>query len=181
MLMVANWLSDNLWVELTFGACGGFALAAILLYFQYRAGEANQIQRDEQRLAHERRHQFQLLCADAKVMTDLAMQRYMSDAQFLQCMRAQPCFAALFPYFSEEFRALLNQEPGDHANKAFLAVACHAELTRLEATPDSIMRAPLERFDHRNTPVSADRLTFEIERDVEVEVLPKAHHEVQKT
>ena len=181
MLMVANWLSDNLWAELAFGACGGFALAAILLYFQYRAGETNQIQRDEQRLAHERRHQFQLLCADAKVLTDLAMQRYMSDAQFLQCMRAQPCFAALFPYFSEQFRALLNQEPSGRANKAFLAVACHAEITRLEATPEPIALAPPERFDLRDTPASVDRLTIEIERHVEVEVLAKAHHEVQKS
>jgi hypothetical protein len=181
MPMVANWLLQNLWVELALGCTVGFALAVPLVYLQHLARQKSKERDEELLVARERRQRFLMFCTDAKVITDLAMQRYMSDVQFLQSFRAQPCFDELFPFFSEEFRELLAQEPGDHANKAFLAVACHAEVTRLEATPDPVRLAPSERFDHKHGLSFGERVTIAIERHVETDVLAEPQrHEVQK-
>ena len=180
MPMVANWLLQNLWVELALGCAVGFALAVPLLYLQHFARQKNKEREEDVQAAHERRQRFLLFCADAKVIAGLAMQRCMSDLQFLQSFRAQPCFEALFPFFSEEFKALLTQEPGNHANKAVLAVACHAELARLEATPDPVRLRPLERFGQQHGPALGERVTLAIERHVEPEILPEPQrHEVQ--
>ena len=180
MPMVANWLLQNLWVELALGCAVGGALAVPLLYLQHLARQKNKEREEDLRAARERRQRFLMFCADAKVITDLAMQRYMSDMQFVQCLRAQPCFETLFPYFSAEFRTLLAQELSNHANKACLAIACHAELSRLEATPDPVRLAPSERFGHQHGPALGERVTLAIERHVEPEILPEPQrHEVQ--
>ncbi len=181
MPMVANWFLQNLWVELALGCMVALGLAVPLLYLQHLARQKSKEREEESLVERERRRRFQLFCADAKVITDLAMQRCMTDVQFLQSFRAQPCFEELFPFFSEEFRELLAQEPGNHANKALLAIACHAELSRLEAMPDPIRLAPLQRFGHQHGPALGERVAIAIERHVEPEILREPQrHEVQK-
>jgi hypothetical protein len=180
MPMVANWLLQNLWVELALGCAVGVALAVPLLNLQHLARQKNKEREEDLQAARERRQRFLLFCADAKVIADLAMQRCMSDLQFLQSFRAQPCFEALYPFFSEEFRALLAQQPGNLANKAFLPATCHAEISRLESMPNPVSHGLFEPFEHKAGLVPAERLAIPIEPHVEVEIRAEPHHEAQK-
>jgi hypothetical protein len=77
-------------------------------------------------------NRLRLLCGDAKVLTDLAIQRHMGDADFLRRLQAQPCYDELYPYFSQLFRQEIGQRNIDHDGRAKMAEACRKELERLE-------------------------------------------------
>ena len=103
-------------------------LVVLPLYRRWRrSGDDQSI--DLARLEGQRR--LLLYCGDVKALTDLAIQRHMSDVAFLQRFQAQPCYEILTPHFSAAFREQLAQ-PRKHDGRADLAAACRAECERLE-------------------------------------------------
>jgi hypothetical protein len=128
---IAKWLPQISWTDLVVGIAVGLAIlgALMLLAFFLRPHE-----RDDEagaRLERKDAEQRRLLCEDAKVLADLAIQRHMGDVAFLERFRTQACYHALFSYFSEDFRDRLAQ-PGGHLGRSDLAVACREECERLE-------------------------------------------------
>jgi hypothetical protein len=178
---LVNSLLQNLWVEMALGCAGGFAIAVLLVYVQHYVRQLKKNHEEDLQTDQERRQRFLLYCADAKVVTGLAMQRHMSDVQFLDSLRAQPCFEALFPFFSEEFKELLNREPGGLAITAFLAPACHAEITRLERAPDPGPLPPFRSFDLQDRLARGSSLTISAEGHVKDDIGPQPQNcEMQK-
>jgi len=126
----AKWLPQISWTDLAVGVAVGSAIlgAMIMLVYFLRPRDHD----DDNSALHEReRDQRRLLCEDAKVLADLAIQRHMSDVAFLERFRAQPCYGALFDHFSENFRERLAQ-PSRQQGRSDLAVACRKECERLE-------------------------------------------------
>jgi len=132
MNQVAKLLQQISWTDLTVGTFAGFVAALLLTMLtlhlrRYRSGRSDQPERG----GRDDRHQLLLYCGDIKALTDLAVQRHMSNATFLQRFQAQPCYNILSPYFSEDFRERLLQ-PRRKDGRMDLASACRAECERLE-------------------------------------------------
>jgi hypothetical protein len=129
---VAQWLLQISWIDLAVGTLSGLAAAGLLtalaLWLSKRAGGDGE---GTARTALEERRRLLLFCGDVKALTDLAIQRHMSDNAFLQRFQTQPCFEILSPHFGEKFREHL-AEPHRHHGHSDLAVACREECERLE-------------------------------------------------
>ena len=129
---VAKWFLQNWQAGLAIVAAVGCGVAALVTYRGHRSQTLDKTDDAAQHTALQERRTLVLLCGDAKALADLAIQRHMSDAVFLQRLRAQPCFNTLFPHFSEDFRQQITLEPGDQKGKQTLAEICRKELERLE-------------------------------------------------
>jgi hypothetical protein len=169
-----NGLIQNLWVELALGGATGFAGALLFRCWQNRGREYGQRNDQKLRAANERR-QFLLYCADAKVIADLAVQRHMTDASFLRHLRTNPCFEALSPFFSKEFRDLLTQEPSKEAIKSFLPATFQQEVTRLERTVDPLNPPPFGPLDLRDSPAPGERAITAFECRTADKISAKPH------
>ena len=114
------------------GTAAGFAAAAALAILVHRfrrpATTPNDVSQEE---LGKRRRMF-LFCSDGKVLADLAIQRHMSDEQFIRHLRAQPCYEALSPYFSEAFTQRLMRATENGEGKSRLAQACRDEIEQLQ-------------------------------------------------
>jgi hypothetical protein len=129
---IAKSLLRLTWADL---AAGGVAaiiligpLALLPLYRRWRArGEAEPVDP----APTEERQRLLLSCGDVRALTDLAIQRHMSDTVFLQRFQAQPSYPILEPHFSAAFRERLTH-PSKHKGRADLAAACQAECERIE-------------------------------------------------
>jgi hypothetical protein len=177
---MVNGLFQNLWIELALGGAAGFAGALLFTYWQNRGWKHGKSDDEELRAAYERR-QFLLYCADAKVIADLAVQRHMTDANFLQHLRINPCFIALSPFFSEEFRVRLTQEPSNEAIKSFLPAAFQQEVTRLETTADPLNPPPFGPFNLKDSPAPGGRTIMATQNPTAVNIPTKLHqHEAEK-
>jgi hypothetical protein len=127
----AKWLPQISWTDLVVGIAIGVALLGglIMLAFFLRPRDRQDDDDGVQRGREE--EQRRLLCEDARILADLAIQRHMSDVAFLERFRTQPCYAALFSHFSEQFRERLTQPVNRHGHSD-LAIACREECERLE-------------------------------------------------
>ena len=131
MEAVAKWLLQISWTDLAVGAAAGLAAAGLLaivaVTLRWRTAGGDDIDR---RVPDERRRLL-LFCGDVKALTDLAIQRHMSDAVFYRRFQEQPSYEILSPHFSERFREHLARirRPDGHSD---LAVACREECERLE-------------------------------------------------
>ena len=129
---IAKGIAQYSWAGLAAGWVVAIAAAGILafliLYLRRSQGREDDI---IERGIREERRQRLLYCGDVKALADLAIQRHMSDAAFLQHCQNQPCYKALLPHFSDAFRERLAQKfrPDGHAD---LATACRLECERLE-------------------------------------------------
>ena len=110
-------------------AIAAAGLLAVLSWYLRQASDGEDENLDH--TAQPERRQLLLSCGDVKALADLAIQRHMSDAAFLQRFQEQPCFGVLLPHFSDEFREQLVQKPKPD-RRANLATACRAECERLE-------------------------------------------------
>ena len=130
---VVQWLLQISWIDLAVGTVAGLAavglLSALAFHLSRRADSVGG--GGAAPATHEERRRLLLFCGDAKALTDLAIQRHMSDTPFLQRFQAQPCYEILSPYFDEKFRKHL-AEPHRHEGRSDLAVACQEECERLE-------------------------------------------------
>jgi len=126
----AKWLPQVSWTDLAAGIAVGLAVLGLLTVLAFSLRPRGHDDGDSKRHDPEQ-EQRRLLCGDAKVLADLAIQRHMSDTAFLERFRKQPCYEALYSHFSENFRARLTQ-PGGHYGRSDLAVACREECERLE-------------------------------------------------
>jgi hypothetical protein len=127
----AKWLGLT-WSELGAIAAAAIAAAGLLAALRwYLRRPSNGEDESVEHAAQLERRQSLLSCSDVKALADLAIQRHMSDAIFLQRFQEQPCFGVLLPHFSDEFREYLAQKlkPDRRSN---LAIACRAECERLE-------------------------------------------------
>jgi hypothetical protein len=128
---VAKWLVQVSWMDLAVGVMAGLAAAGLLTVLVMSLGRSNRdgdgrsddVPQEQQRLL--------LFCGDARALADLAVQRHMSDLAFFQRFQSQPCYQALSPHFSEQFREHLAQ-PGRQSGRSDLASACRQECERLE-------------------------------------------------
>lgn len=131
MEAVAKWLLQISWIDLAVGTAAGLAAAGLLaimaFYLRWRAATGGGIERD----VPDERQRLLLFCGDVKALTDLAIQRHMSDAVFYRRFQEQPSYEILFPHFSERFREHLvrPRRPDGHSD---LAAACREECDRLE-------------------------------------------------
>jgi len=128
---IAKWLPQVSWTDLAIGIAAGLAILGalvLLAYFLLPRQRNDETGSSREREEKERRH---LLCEDAKVLADLAIQRHMSDVAFLERLRAQPCYDALYSHFSDGFRERLTQ-PNKHPGRSDMAAACREECERLE-------------------------------------------------
>ena len=127
---IAKWLPLVSWTDLGVGIAVGLAILGMLTLLTYcllrreRGDEGGSRREPEE-------ERWRLLCEDARVLADLAIQRHMSDIAFLERFRAQPCYDALYSHFSETFRERLMQ-PGKLHGRSDLAAACREECDRLE-------------------------------------------------
>jgi hypothetical protein len=128
---IAKWLPQVSWSDLAVGIAVGLAILGALILLAFFLRPHDRDDDNSARLAREIQEQLWLLCEDAKVLADLAIQRHMSDVAFLERFRAQPCYDALLSHFSEQFRDRLAQ-PGAHYGRSDLAIACREECERLE-------------------------------------------------
>jgi hypothetical protein len=129
---IARWLQQNLWTGLAAGAAAGFAIAAALTCLAFLLRRPNNIDDEASGLARQERQRLLLLCGDAKALADLAVQRHLPDIAFLEHLRAQPCYAALSPYFSDTFQREITKCPGLQSRSPLLALACRKEIDLLE-------------------------------------------------
>ena len=86
----AKWLPQVSWTDLAVGIAAGLAILGalvLLAYFLLPRRREDETGSSREREEKERRR---LLCEDAKVLADLAIQRHMSDVAFLARLRAQP-------------------------------------------------------------------------------------------
>jgi hypothetical protein len=129
---IGKWLSQASWADLAIGIALGLAVLSVLTVLAFSLLPRERAKDDGVASEHqEKEERRRLLCEDAKVLADLAIQRHMSDAAFLERFRTQPCYDALFSHFSEKFREHLTQPGGQHG-RSELAAACRAECERLE-------------------------------------------------
>ncbi|HWU54734.1 MAG TPA: hypothetical protein VN175_04470 [Rhizomicrobium sp.] len=128
---VAKLLTQISWTDLALGIAVGLGLVGMLTLLAFCLLPRNRGHDDAGQHAREEEERRRLLCEDAKVLADLAIQRHMSDVAFLERFQAQPCYDALFAHFSEKFRERLTQ-PGRHLGRSDLAAACREECERLE-------------------------------------------------
>ena len=129
---VAQWLLQISWSDLAVGTVSGLAAAGLLTALAlYLSRHADGDGAGAARATLEERQRLLLSCGDIKALTDLAIQRHMSDTAFLQRFQAQPCYQILSPHFGEKFREHL-AEPHRHDGRSDLAVACREECERLE-------------------------------------------------
>jgi len=126
----AKWLPRVSWTDLTIGIAVGLAILGALTTLAYYLLPHERGNDDGPRREGEEERR-RLLCGDAKVLADLAIQRHMSDVAFLERFQAQPCYDALYSHFSDTFRERLTQ-PGKHHGHSDLAAACREECERLE-------------------------------------------------
>jgi len=129
---IAKWLLGLSGADLAYGAAAAIAAAVLLVALtlhvrQQRTRGQNILDGD----ASSERKQMLLYCGDIKALTDLAVQRHMSDVTFLQRFQEQPCYTALTPHFSNAFRERLNDKLRQDGH-ADLAAACREECERLE-------------------------------------------------
>ncbi len=129
---VGKWFLQNFWAGLAFGGAIGFILAAILTYLAYRLRKLNDIDDSVLRATIHERQRLLLLCGDAKVLADLAIQRHMNDAAFLRRLHEQACYDTLYPHFSETFRQQIAKEPDNLQRGPTAAIACKEEIEQLE-------------------------------------------------
>ena len=135
---VAKWLLQVSWIDLAVGTISGLAavgvLTALALYLSRRAdGDGDGGARE----TLEERRRLLLFCDDVKALTDLAIQRHMSDTAFLLRFQAQPSYEILSPHFGEKFREHL-AEPHRRDGRSNLAMACREECERLERQWQSV-------------------------------------------
>jgi len=128
---IAKWLPQISWSDLLAGIAVGLAILGALTVLAFFLRPRDRGNDAGARLEREEEQQRRLLCEDAKVLADLAIQRHMSDTAFLERFRTQPCYDALFFHFSEKFRERLAQPSGHHGHSD-LAIACREECERLE-------------------------------------------------
>jgi hypothetical protein len=128
---IAKWLPQISWADLMAGIAVGLTVVGALILLAFFLLPRDRDDDAGARLEREEAEQRRLLCEDAKILADLAIQRHMSDAAFLERFRTQPCYDALFSHFSEKFRQRLAQ-PGGHHRHSDLAIACREECERLE-------------------------------------------------
>ena len=132
MVAIPNWLLRLSGADVAYGSAAAIAGAVVLvsltLHFRQRWNRHDDS--SESDAARERR-QLLLYCGDVKALTDLAVQRHMSDVAFLDRLREQPCYDRLSPHFSNEFRERLNSKLRQDGH-ADLAAACREECDRLE-------------------------------------------------
>ena len=128
---VAKWFTQNLWAGLAYGAAAGFVVAALLTLLMHRSRDSGD--EDEGNNAHltQERQRLLLLCGDAKALADLAIQRYMTNPEFLRRLQTQPCYDALIPHLSEEFLSQTALQTND-ARGSTLATLFRREIERLE-------------------------------------------------
>jgi hypothetical protein len=126
-----KWLPQISWADLLVGVAVGLAILAALILLAYFLLPRRRENDDSIARARKEEEQRRLLCEDARVLADLAIQRHMSDVAFLERFRMQPCYDALFSHFSETFRERLAHARG-HDGHSDLAVACREECERLE-------------------------------------------------
>ena len=120
------------WIDLAGGTALGLAAASLLTVLALRLSRrADGDDGGAARATLEERRRLLLFCGDIKALTDLAVQRHMSDTAFLQRFQAQPCYEILTSHFSEKFREHL-AEPQRRDGRSDLAVACREECERLE-------------------------------------------------
>ena len=129
---VVNWLLRISWADLVIGTAAGFGAAMMLTMLTlYLHGKRSGLAGNAEHDGINEHKRLLLYCGDVKALTDLAIQRHMSDVAFLQRFRAQPCYEILAPHFSDDVRQRLAQARG-HDGHADLAAACRAECERLE-------------------------------------------------
>lgn len=129
---VVQWLLQISWIDLAVGTVAGLAAAGLLTALAFHLSRrAEGDGGGAARATLEERRRLLLFCGDVKALTDLAIQRHMSDTAFLQRLQAQPCYEILSPYFNEKFREHL-AEPHRHDGRSDLAAACREECERLE-------------------------------------------------
>lgn len=128
---IAKWLPQISWTDLAIGIAVGLAVLGALVILAFFLLPRDRTDDNSARLEREEEEQRRLLCEDAKVLADLAIQRHMSDVAFLERFRTQPCYDALFSHFSEKFRERL-AHPARHYGRSDLAAACREECERLE-------------------------------------------------
>ena len=129
---VVKRLLQTSWADLAIGTAAGFGAAMMLTMLTiYLRGNPSGLAGNAEHDGIDEQKQLLLFCSDVKALTDLAIQRHMSDAAFLHRFRAQPCYEILAPHFSDDFRERLAR-PRGHDGHADLATACRAECERLE-------------------------------------------------
>ena len=131
---IAKGILQNLWGALAIGAAAGFAIAAVLTYLAFRLRKPKLGDEGALRAGLQERQRLLLLCGDAKALADLAIQRHIADTAFLEHLRAQPCYAALSPYFSEAFHRQIAERSGVQSRSPLMALACRREIDLLEKT-----------------------------------------------
>lgn len=132
MEAISNWLLRLSGADLAYGTAAAIAGAVVLvsLTLHFRQRWTRYEDNSDSDAVREKR-QLLLYCGDVKALTDLAVQRHLSDVAFLQRFREQPCYGKLLPHFSDEFRERMNRKPA-HDGHAELAAACREECERLE-------------------------------------------------
>ena len=118
--------------DYAYGTAAAIAAAVLVISVtlhlrQQRKREVNDLDLD----AFREKRQLLLYCGDVKALTDLAIQRHMSDVTFLQRLREQPCYDTLLTHFSSAFHERLDQKL-KHDGHGDLAAACRKECERLE-------------------------------------------------
>ena len=132
MEAIPKWLMRLSGADYAYGIAAAIAAAVLVISVVLHVRQLrNREENSSDGEASRERRQLLLSCGDVKALTDLAVQRHMSDVVFLQRLREQPCYSVLSPHFSEGFRARLTQKLRNDGH-ADLAAACREECERLE-------------------------------------------------
>jgi len=128
---LTQWFLQNAWAGLAVGVATSVVIAAIVIFTLYRLLPPSITGNfpSEQSQEYSR---LILFCGDAKALADISIQRCIGNSDFLRRFHAQPSYAALLPYFSPDFQRQMAQEQDDHDGRPILAMACQAEIERLE-------------------------------------------------
>jgi len=129
---VVQWLLQVSWADLLIGTMAGFVAAVLLTMLSLHLRHIRSAAPEKgEHWALDERQQNLLYCGDIKALTDLAIQRHLTDFAFVQRFRAQPCYEILSPHFSKDFRERLARSRKFDGGKD-LAAACREECERLE-------------------------------------------------
>lgn len=132
MDVIGKALLQLTWADLVVGAAVIAAIGGSVAFLVLYARGLRSLDDDGiERSIMEERRQLLLYCGDAKALADLAIQRHMSDAAFLQHFQQQPCYKILAPHFCDAFRERLAQRRRNDGH-AELATASRVEFERLE-------------------------------------------------
>jgi hypothetical protein len=125
-------LSHNSTASLAAGAAICLALAALFFVASCFKPTKRNADDDTSRPEVQKYQRLKLHCEDLRALSNLAIQRHMSDAEFLRHLHIQPCYGELQAHFDDDLQKRLKQEPADSSGRSILAVACLSNVERLE-------------------------------------------------